>query len=123
MRGQKFSLIALSTVIVISSSLIVTSTTVLVKTARADNKQKTCTSNSNSACATCESTKNVYQCKPADLPTNCIYGTCPLTAQGPCGDCLGQNCGNTDWNCETPSQSIDNSTACDNQRCETCKNA
>ena len=126
MRIQRLISLAGSTLIVISCSVLSVSTLVFVKSVRANNGPpvtKTCTANTNSACATCTSTSQVYQCKPAALPTNCIYGTCPNTGSGPCGGCAGQTCGTTDWNCETPSASIDNSFACENQSCDTCKTA
>jgi hypothetical protein len=120
MRTQRLASLTPAALIVVSCALSCISALVLVTTARGDNKVATCTSNTNSACATCPSTSQVYQCKPAALPTNCIYGTCPVTGSGPCGICAGQTCGNTDWNCADPAVSINGSTACDSQNPDTC---
>ncbi len=105
----------------VSLWVIAVSTAVLVTATHANDTHPSCTSSTSAACATCDGTNKVYQCRPAALPTNCIYGTCPKVPGGPCGSgCAGQTCGTTDWNCADPPQSIPDSTACKQELPDVC---
>lgn len=120
MRTKMLGSLAPSMLIVVASSMMAISTASLVAPAYAAGI-RTCTSNTSSACATCDTTNKVYQCKPAALPTGCIYGTCPTVGNGPCGaSCATQTCGTTDWNCDTPPVSIQGSTACKGEDPDVC---
>lgn len=81
-----------------------------------------CTSVVNSACASCDTTSNSYQCKPAALPTGFQYGNCSPQPTGTCSTDSIPNidCGNADWTSDTPSVST-SGTNCSGDEPHACK--
>ena len=127
------SLVALATALLMAFTGILRTTNALGQIV---TKQKTvkpekydvCTKAKTAACAECSGTEDVYQCKPAALPTGVVYGSCVkrTNADGTCvvggsSDIPTQTCGNSDWDCATPSETIDKSFACSQDEPKVCK--
>ena len=111
-------------IVVLSSTVLAVSLVCFASSVRAGGGGlENCTPNETSACSSCGSTLNVYQCRPAALPTGAIYGTCPAVA-GTCPDnnFAQQDCGNTDWNCADPPVSMVGGVACADQTPTCCMN-
>ena len=112
MREQRFR--AANFLIAGAMGLLSFSMIIAQQTVAGPPLKSACIGSPANACSTCEGTNQVYQCKPATLPTGAIYGTC-INVSGNCNSTeapADQDCGNTDWTCGENSKSIPESHGC-----------
>jgi hypothetical protein len=65
-----------------------------------------CTPDTSWGCSTCDSTGQVFQCKPKPLDPGLVYGSC-IRAPGACaGPFVVLDCGDKDFDCQRPPQEI-----------------
>ncbi len=82
--------------------------------------ENNCVWTNNNVCATCENTKQAYQCQPGDMPKGFGYGRC-LYQPGKCADKSKHHCGQYTYTCGDPREIIKNDPSCNFASPDICK--